>query len=90
MAFWNNHAPYELYCISNNEYGDFIVVLKLETVIFSEAMVLLGRSVHPTTFFLGSCYGISQGRGGEYSDILVLYVGADRFGGFKALNFSTY
>ena len=30
-------------------------------------------------FFLGSCCGISRGRGGEYSDILVLFVGADHF-----------
>ena len=27
-----NHAPLELYCISNNECGDFTVILKLETV----------------------------------------------------------
>ena len=46
-------SPLELYCISNNECGDFTVVLKLETVILSEAMVLLGRSVHPTTLFPG-------------------------------------
>ena len=42
-------------------------------------------------FFLGSCCGISRGRGGEYSDILVFYVGADHLGGgFKALNFNTF
>ena len=53
LAFCKNHAPLELYCISNNECGDFTVVLKLETVILSEAMVLLGRSVHPITLFPG-------------------------------------
>ena len=59
--------------------GDFTIVLKLETVILSEAMVLLGRSVHPTTLFLGSCYGISRIGGEDYSDILVLYVGTGHF-----------
>ena len=38
-------------------------------------------------FFLGSCCGISRGRGGEYSDILVLYVGADHFGGVQSFKF---
>ena len=63
----------------NNECLDFTVVLKLETVILSEAIVLIGRSVHPNTLFLGSCCGISWGEGEEDSDNLVLYVGADHF-----------
>ena len=28
--------------------------------------------------------------GGEYSDILVIYVGSDHFLGFKTLNFNTF
>ena len=71
--------------ISNNECDDFTVVLKLETVILSEAIVLMGRSVRPTTLFLGSCCGISRGEGGEDSDILELYVGADHFWGGSKL-----
>ena len=79
-----NHAPLELYCISNNECGDFIVVLKLETVILLKLWSCKDGQFTQPHFFLGSCCGISRGRGGEYSDILVLYVGADHFGGFKA------
>ena len=41
-------------------------------------------------FFLGSCCGISRGGGGEYSNILLLYVGSDHFLGFKTLNFNTF
>ena len=66
------------------------VVLKLETVILSEAMVLLGRSVPPTTLFLGSCCGISRVGGEDYSDILVLFEGAGHFWGFKTINFNTF
>ena len=52
----------------------------------------MGRSVHPTTLFLGSCCGISRGEGGEDSDILVLHAGAENScgGGFKTLNFNTF
>ena len=50
----------------------------------------MGRLVHSTTLFLGSCCGISRGEGGEDSDISVLYVGADHFWGFKTLNFNTF
>ena len=50
----------------------------------------MGRSVHPTTLFLGSRCGISRGEGGEDSDISVLYVGADHFWGVKTLNFNTF
>ena len=66
---------------------DFTVVFKLETVILSEALVLMGRSVHPTTLFLGSRCGISRGEGGEDSDISVLYVGADHFLGVQNFKF---
>ena len=48
-----NRASFEFYCISNNECGDFTVVFKLDTAILSEAMVMLGRSVHPATLFPG-------------------------------------
>ena len=41
-------------------------------------------------FFLGSCCGISRGRGGEYSDILVLYVGADHFWEFQNFKFQYF
>ena len=71
--------------ICNNECDNFTVVLKLETGILSEARVLMGRSVRPTTLFLGSCCGISRGKGGEVSGILVSYVGADPFWGVSKL-----
>ena len=50
----------------------------------------MGRSVRPTTLFLGSCCGISRGKGGEVSGILVLYVGADHFGGFQNFKFQYF
>ena len=53
-------------------------------------MVLLGRSVHPTTLFPGLMLWYLSGGGGEYSDILVLYLGAGYFGGSKTLNFNTF
>ena len=50
----------------------------------------MGRSVHPTTLFLGSRCGISRGEGGEDSDISVLYMAQTIFGGLKTLNFNTF
>ena len=41
-------------------------------------------------FFLGTCCGISLSGGEDYTDILVLYVGAGHFWGFKTLNFNTF
>ena len=41
-------------------------------------------------FSLGSCYGISRGGGGEYSDILILYVGADHILGVQNFKFQYF
>ena len=96
-SYW--YAPLELYCISNNECGDFTVVLKLETVILFEAMVLLGRSVHPTTLFPGLMlwylsgwrwgllwyFSIIRRRGSFF--FFFFFIGG---GGVKTLNFNTF
>ena len=41
-------------------------------------------------FFLGSCCGISRSGGGDYSDILVLYVGAGHFWGVQNFKFQYF
>ena len=41
-------------------------------------------------FFLGSCCGISRGGGEDYSDILVLYVGAGHFWGVQNFKFQYF
>ena len=48
------------------------------------------KKSNQTKKILVSCCDISRGGGGEYSDILVIYVGSDHFFGFKTLNFNTF
>ena len=48
------------------------------------------KKSNQTKKILVSCCDISRGGGGEYSDILVIYVGSDHFWGFKTLNFNTF
>ena len=48
------------------------------------------KESNQTKKILVSCCDISRGGGGEYSDILVIYVGSDHFFGFKTLNFNTF
>ena len=53
-------------------------------------MVLLGRSVHPTTLFPGLMLWYLSGGGEDYSDILVLYIGAGHFWGIQNFKFQYF